>query len=398
MFKMKNLKILLLLLLFAFAGNDAWAGGGGGTDYWYYSNAKVETVPTGAGKVYAGKQNAAANPNNCVDAPHVFDGKSHKSQFPYNWYLNTIPTDSKKYKFLRWEDENGNVISTDQNPQNSFKDNEGVKGAGNNTGESGDGATNPGTITMNFIAVYEEIINQYVSVESQNPQYLTATIDKPENEIGDDVTLWAYPNNYNSKFTGWTKDGEIVSMENPWTFTIDADNAGIYMATYKTGYNFYRFRNKETSRRFDAINDQGSISNFSSLQLVTGDVATYSAGTVIQIDMHHISGGDVYDYIMQGSHTSSYYNESAGEYMTMSLNSEDNTWNINPNRQKAYMADEGGSNVSSSPYNNLDKSKWYIEPMDKDLETKENYFSLDPAKLVEVDGKYYTTLRTSWTF
>ena len=34
--------------------------------------------------------------------------------------------------------------------------------------------------------------------------------------------------------------------------------------------------------------------------------------------------------------------------------------------------------------------------MDKDLETKENYFSLDPAKLVEADGKYYTTLRTSW--
>ena len=34
--------------------------------------------------------------------------------------------------------------------------------------------------------------------------------------------------------------------------------------------------------------------------------------------------------------------------------------------------------------------------MDKDLETKENYFSLDPNKLVEVDGKYYTTLRTSW--
>ena len=218
MFKIKY-KILLLLMLLAFAGNDAWAGGGGGTDYWYYSNAKVETVPTGAGKVYAGKQNEAANPNNCVDAPHVFDGKSHKSQFPYNWYLNTIPTDSNKYKFLRWEDGNGNVISTDQNPQNSFKDNEGVKGGGNNTGESGDGATNPGTITVNYIAIYEEIINQYVSIESQNPQYLTATIDKPENEIGDEVTLWAYPNNYNllvglkmEKLSQWKTRGHSQLM------------------------------------------------------------------------------------------------------------------------------------------------------------------------------------------
>ena len=395
MLRFKNFKILLLLMLFDFAGNDAWAGGGG-TDYWYFSNAKVETFPTGAGKVYAGTQNAAANPTNCVAAPHTFDGKSHKSQFPYKWYVNTIPTDSKKYRFLRWEDGNGNVLSTDQNPEDPFLDNEGVKGGGNNTGESGDGATNPGTVTVNYIAVYEEIINQYVSVESQNPQYLTATIDKPENEIGDDVTLWAYPNNYDSKFTGWSKDGEIVSMENPWTFTIDESNAGTYIATYKTGYNFYRFRNKETSRRFNAISDQGSITNFSSLQLVSGDVATYSAGSVVQISMHHISGGNVYDYIMQNSHTSAYYNESSGEYITMAINSVDNTWTINPNRQPVYMADEDGANVSSSPYNDLDKSKWYIDPIDKDLETCENYFSLDPAKLVEVGGKYYTTLRTSW--
>ena len=85
MFRLMNYKILLLLMLFAFTGQHAWAGGGG-TDYWYFSNAKVETAPTGAGKVYAGDQNGAANPTNCVPAPHVFDGKSHKSQFPYKLY------------------------------------------------------------------------------------------------------------------------------------------------------------------------------------------------------------------------------------------------------------------------------------------------------------------------
>ncbi len=60
------------------------------------------------------------------------------------------------------------------------------------------------------------------------------------------------------------------------------------------------------------------------------------------------------------------------------------------------MADENGASVSSSPYDDLDKSKWYIEPIDKDLETCENYFSLDPAKLLPVGDDYYTTLRTSW--
>ena len=65
-------------------------------------------------------------------------------------------------------------------------------------------------------------------------------------------------------------------------------------------------------------------------------------------------------------------------------------------------ANEGGFRFTDS--NGIPKitmgerpeSQWYIECIDKDLETKENYFSLDPAKLVQVGDKYYTTLRTSW--
>ena len=114
MLKFKNYKIVLLLMLFAFAGKDALAGGGG-SDPWYFSNAKVETVPTGAGKVYAGKQTDAANPTNCVAAPHVFDGKTHKSNLPYNWYVNTIPTDSKmshRWWYLKTEDPRGAITGS----------------------------------------------------------------------------------------------------------------------------------------------------------------------------------------------------------------------------------------------------------------------------------------------
>ena len=144
MFKLK-FKTLLLLLIFVCQNAVADKGD---PDYWYYSNAEVKTVPTGAGKVYAGAKTDAANPNNCVPAPHVFDGKSHKSNFPYKWYLNTIPTDSKKYKFLRWEDDNGTILSTEQNPEDPFKDSEGVIGTGTNTGTNGEATTNPGTVTI----------------------------------------------------------------------------------------------------------------------------------------------------------------------------------------------------------------------------------------------------------
>ncbi len=60
------------------------------------------------------------------------------------------------------------------------------------------------------------------------------------------------------------------------------------------------------------------------------------------------------------------------------------------------MADEGEESITINGAIGNDFVHWYIECIDKDLETAENYFSLDPEKLVEVDGKYYTTLRTSW--
>ncbi len=402
MFKFKTYKILLLLMLFTFAVNDAWAG-----KYWYYSCIELRCTPSGAGKVYASTdQTKAQNPNNCVITTDGLDGnayqtsgRTYRGNRPYKWFVNTVPSNSQQYRFIKWVDQNGNDVSTDQAPQNSFNDDDCAVGLDPNekkSDASGDPIDDYPTII--YTAVYERIVNQYVAVESQDAGHLTATIDKPENQIGEEVTLWAYPNNYDTKFTGWYKDGELVSMENPWTFIIDQDNAGTYSATCKTDYKFFRIKNKGTLRKFNAINDQGSIDDFSALQLVSGDVATYSPGSVVEISTYHVSGGEVYDYKMQNAQTSSHYTVSEGKYMTMALNSEDNTWIIHPNRQAAYMADEGGSNVTAYGAIENDIAHWYIEPMDKDLETKENYFSLDPNpnKLIEVDGKYYTTLRTSW--
>ena len=400
MFKFKNFKILLLLILFAFAGNNAWGG-----SYWYYSCIELRCTPSGAGKVYAStNQTKAQDPNNCVITTDGSDGEAYrasgrtaKSNRPYKWFVNTVPSNSQQYRFLKWVDQDGNEVSADQAPQKSFNDNECAEGlAPNDSKEDASGDPVDKYPTIIYTAVYEEIVNQYVSVESQDSGHLTATIDKPENQIGDIVTLWAYPNNYDIKFTGWYKDGELVSTENPWTFEIKQDNTGTYIATCETNYNFFRIRNKSTFRRFNAINNQGSISDFSALQLVSGDVATYSAGSVVEISTYHVSGGEVYDYTMQNAKTSSHYTVSEGKYMTMALNSGDNTWIIYPNRQMMFMADEGGSNVTAYGAKDDDIAHWYIDPMDKDLETCENYFSLDPAKLVQVGDKYYTTLRTSW--
>ena len=169
--KLRNIKYMLFFLAIILGLQNARADfPDPDPDYWYYSHALVKTEPTGAGKVYANSDpTKTANTSNCVDAPHTFRDRTHQSNLPYKWYLNTIPTDSKKYKFVHWTDAQGNVLSTDQNPQTHFDDNVCIKGGGNNQGLSskeGDETIPPSmdSISITFIAVYEEILNQYVSV------------------------------------------------------------------------------------------------------------------------------------------------------------------------------------------------------------------------------------------
>ena len=60
----------------------------------------------------------------------------------------------------------------------------------------------------------------------------TAGIDNPKNVVGDKVTLTAYPDMFSGTFKAWTKDGKVVSTQNPYTFTVDEASKGKYVATF----------------------------------------------------------------------------------------------------------------------------------------------------------------------
>jgi hypothetical protein len=45
-------------------------------------------------------------------------------------------------------------------------------------------------------------------------------ISNATNAVGDEVTLTAYPDMFAGKFKAWTKDGKVVSTDNPYTFTV----------------------------------------------------------------------------------------------------------------------------------------------------------------------------------
>lgn len=396
---MKKINITFILYCVTFLFSSA--------AYWYYGNVQLKCYPEGAAKVIAGF-NTKVDVTNPSDkewalAPKVFDVKTANNA---TMKINTLPVDVTKYEFDHWEDNNGKIVSTKSvysktlpKPGWLFSKGELVEGLAPNDKKS-DASGNPGTITHTYIAVYREIKNVYVITKPDNPNVVAVEIDKPEHKIGETVTIHAYPTDYYTKFIGWEKDGKIVSTEPYYSIAVSEATEGTYIARTSSGHSFLRIQNKATNRFINAINDVGSISDFTSLSLCNEGNEIAEAGTIFQISKNTMSGGTSYRYLVQNVNTLNFYDESNGVYVTSVHFKEDNTWNIQANRAMTYMADNNlqSNHVQAYGVKDAEVSRWYYEPMDKDLTTKENYFTFSPDKLLldESTGKYYTTLRTAW--
>lgn len=320
------------------------------------------------------------------------------------------------WQFDHWELEDGTTLSNSNQEQGtaSHTYNSTNRCPGNSSSGTHEHATYYTEHT--YYAVFREVVTQVVFAEAQ-PETLGEVKYLKENSIGDEITLRTYTLDYHNKFLGWVKQGDednIITTDRVFTFTITDETKGTYIAKYDNGYDFVRFKNFGTGRYMDFTSDEGSLQDLSSLELKPSlnDVVS-EAGSVIEIkegDVKSSSGTSYrhyFDYYMQNSKTSKFYDfdptdpnaVTYGVFLRMPHDVDINvdTWALSTddNVQSGYRI--GDQNGSPHVYlGKRDDADWYIEPMDKDLETKENYFSLDPAKLVEVDGKYYTTLRTSW--
>ena len=404
---------MLLLLLFALSAQNAL---GVGTDYWMYLHIQVDCYPTGSGKVYASTtQSSAQNSNNCTNSPYIDDVSTAESYVKNGktlWYVNTVPTDASKWAFKGWVKDaaqgvdyyNTTYVSTDRNPTEGFKD-PGSYASSTADGKGGKVDHNtkpyyrpdPFPITLHMTAVYESIKPDVIAV-TNNGELGATEFSEANNSVGETVVLRATPSHYNSKFEGWYKDGVLISKENPFSFTITNENKGTYTARF-VEHKFMRIKNSTTNRYINGVNDQGSITNFSSLQLEgSKDATRYQAGTVIYLWDYTRTNPTAHPYVfdIQGFSSKSYYNDTKGEYVTILHNNESDTWTISDKDKSYFMTDKGGTSVEMGAINAGFPLNWEFEHIDNDLSTCENYFSLDPAKLVQVGDKYYTTLRTSW--
>ena len=427
-------------MIFAFAGQDMWG---------YYSwfsfqvnvKAKIKTEDgtiinkPEAGYVYAKLEKNSSEKENRDELHSHPNWPSNVNSFSQSTTLHAI---AKPYfKFLYWTKEDGTIIPASETEQSNGKATitstatircyYGANGSSdsNHAKSHTTVAEQYGTYvnTFNYYAIFEAILPS-IAVESNNEEIGRAICSKEDNKEGDEVTLKAYCVDYDTKFLGWELNGEIVSRDNPYTLTVSNTPTGpeetlIYKAVFENGYNFHRIRNYVTKNYLNAISDEGSAAtlvsggDITSLQLKSDDLndVLYEAGSIVDIYYARIPNDTryYYDYFVQGAKASKYYdfdpddpnnpdNKTDGVFIRMPYDAKTytNTWAFATSNEGGmrFTDDNGTAKITMGE---RPESQWYIECIDKDLETKENYFSLDPEKLVQVGDKYYTTLRTSWS-
>ena len=355
MFKFKNFKILLLLMLFAFAGNNAWADKGDTKYSYYVAYTKVQINKTGAGLVYAqggtqkdyetnfnkSKAEIYRSPCKMNESASYCDEIDDKVSAKTNFYLRAV--EKEGYKFVCWKNENDEIISTSNECTVEVT-------TTNYCGEYTEAESKNTTIWHNpqennanyydalYTAVFEPLVKDpLIKVRSNNTNLGMTTIthednsNAVENDIGDDVVLFAYVINYDKKFLGWQNDGVIVSRENPWHLKVSEENAGEYTAVFEDGYKFCRMKNFGAEHRYvTAINDEGSLSNLTAIKLENSfDNVIANAGSVIEIytDTKYVPIPDgegtkkvtYHDFIVQNSSgvDKDYYDFSGGAYLRM---------------------------------------------------------------------------------
>ena len=191
--------------------------------YWHYND--VTAYPTGKGTVYGtdvyGAEPTAEQYAETSTVQFVVQGMPSRSV-----YLYAQPAEG--YLFAGWYGDGGNTLISLDNPA-SVTDNCKISTADYDE-ENPNYGFEPDTV---FYGYFAKVVIGY----KPNQEKLgTATIDKVANDLGDEVTLTATPNEtYQSVFAGWVKEGTTDTIKtNP--LTLKVTEAAKYNAYFTSPY------------------------------------------------------------------------------------------------------------------------------------------------------------------
>lgn len=372
-----------------------------GSDYYYKVTATAS--PTGEGKVYVSDKQET--PKSDYKDEMSIEHKENSSQQAASkeFYLFAQPAEG--YVFDKWtKDDRTTEVSKQKNTS-----------TGTLTSSSKD-KNNPAT--FGYIAHFSK--KGVVYVVSENESVGTAGIDIATNKVGDKVTLTASADMYSGQFKAWTKDGQVVSKDNPYTFTVTEDNKGEYVATFdkidmaKTGF-YCIVKNVEHKRNLGlmGISDKNvSSSNRylkNSIMLLesNSDVMHASPAFVLKITgtSDGTGGLDNTNMAAQGMDSKSIANKTytfskhgdhfyiygtAGSYTAYMVDFAD-----------AFTQEEGVGKVNHPGlYNGANENDasyhWQVIPITRN--STDAYFGAMPSEQAKVGDKYYTTMYTAFPY
>ena len=389
----------LLLCCFLLSGINMMAGG---TDYYYKVTATAS--PKGEGKVYVSETQTEPQSSDYADSKTI-TAKEHSDQKAASkeFYLFAKPAEG--YLFDKWTKDDGTTeVSKQKNAS---------------TGTLTSSATSEGSpATFGYIAHFIKAGDAYVASEDESIG--TVGISNATNAVGDEVTLTAYPDMFSGTFKAWTKDGKVVSTDNPYTFTVTEENKGKYVATFdkidmaNTGF-YCVVRNVGHNRNLGlmGISDKTvSRSNRylkNSIMLLesNSDVMHSSPAFVLRITGTADGNGglDGCNLTAQGMKSS----KISGKTFTFSNKGDHFYITGAAGSLNAYMVDyadaptqeEGVGKVHHPGFYNGANEKdkqfhWQVVPITRD--SKETYFGAMPSEKAKVGDKYYTTMYTAFPY
>ena len=429
-----NLRSVLLVASIALGCGWALAGGGGGGynyNLWHTARIKVISEPTGAGLVYATTK-TDASVNNCTDTIcTAANGRTQNTNnYPQLFYIFTKPANTTQYKFDHWECTTrvGDILEYGSKSAANVGDTKDdastsvyvglTKLSGTNTGNKSDVTEDLGIINAVWVAHYVPIHFFDVTVRSNDNSLGSVELFGPEgnteNKVGDEVTLKARTNNYYTMFRGWKRNGEWVRdnqgniiRDVPYTFTVTEDNKGEYVAQFEGGYQFLRIKNRNTGHYLSAqtyytgsasSGITGLMDALSQFEL-NNDLASSlnDQGSIARLTNYPrpSSSQTVHDIEIRGFNTNQFYDVSSGIFLQIYHDTE-NAYDMGKGVSVSFhlYEDATGIHGTTSVVSSMNYL-WDFEGIDKDLTTKENYYTPD-ALIQGEDGMWYGTHRASW--
>lgn len=261
-----------------------------------------------------------------------------------------------------------------------------------------------------------------VYVESSDERYGTVNIDNPTNALGDVVTLTATSDMLCGRFIGWTHNGtgDIITT-NPLNITVDESTAGEYKAIFESTNmeerglyvmveNKYKHRTLGVKGNSESTLSKDQRYFYNSMMFVERSNENLHSTPALVMKMVGIptGAGGLKDVELISQDMSTH------DISNMRLRVErflENDYFIfgNNNGFTGYIKDNGGRSSKEeligtitypSVWNRPDTEstyRWSFRILDKD-HMNENYFGAKPSAESLKNGKYYTTMYTSFPY